>query len=247
MPIAKQSTQAGDGLAPLQWVDPGSLLSGDDAVDGFVLALALAHNDIKTIWWINKVLGEQKPDNNVDVSPRHGEWGGIRVQVARWLIGLTHEVIHAINVAHTEKVLSRRNVRAAVNSLPDPYARLWKELIAVSTKPSGATLRPYLRNLRNQGAFHFAYPTELLKGYRSFFLTDKRTNFNERAFVSIGPTLKQTRFYFADAAAQRMYTGDDDLESRFNQAIEFIRDLHHTLSGFVWAYVKQRARTSRQA
>src|SRR5688572_16644968 len=84
MPIAKQSaTQVGNGLAQLQWIDPGLLLSGDDAVDGFVLALALAHNDIKTIWWINTLLREQKPDNVEDISPRHGEWGGIRVQVAR--------------------------------------------------------------------------------------------------------------------------------------------------------------------
>jgi hypothetical protein len=236
-------------LAPLQAVDPDLLISGDDEVDGFVLALALAHNDIKAIHWSYVQLKKHRPPDLTEISPDLGEFNGMQVQIARWLIALTHEVIRLIARAKERKVLHRRTVKNAVGSIAAPYQRLWKELVAVSTRPSGPALvlRPYLRSLRNDAVFHYAYPDELMKGYRAVFTTDPKTTYNQHAYLSVGPTLQQTRFFFADTAAQRLYSGTEDLNRLFEQAQDFIGDLHHTLSGFVWGYMKLRHRIVRKS
>ena len=154
------------GLAPLRPIDPELLVTGDDDVDGFVLSLALAYNDIKTIHWMNFLLQKHQPADTSTISPEAAQWNGMRVQAARWLMALAHEILHAIAHAKDKRVLDRAAVRKAVRSLPAPYATLWKELIAVSSSSSGrgVNLRPYLRNLRNSVAFHYAYPASLLKG-----------------------------------------------------------------------------------
>jgi hypothetical protein len=239
--IANRVTLIPFGLAPLQTVDPASLITGDDDLDGFVLSLALAYNDVKTIHWIQYLLLKHPPADLLEISPDAGQWHGMRVQANRWLMALAHEIILSISRASAMGVLRKKSIRTVVKSLPAAYQELWMELVAVSTKPSGrgAALRPYLRDLRNEGVFHYKYPAKLLEGYKAFFLGGARVSHNEHAYVSMGPSLKETRFYFADAAAQRMYTGNQTLETRFKQAEAFSGDLHHTLAGFVWGYLKR--------
>jgi len=57
------------GLAPLRPIDPELLVTGDDDVDGFVLSLALAYNDIKTIHWMNFLLQKHQPADTSTISP----------------------------------------------------------------------------------------------------------------------------------------------------------------------------------
>jgi hypothetical protein len=231
------------GLGPLKGIDPRVLVSGDDDVDGFVLSLALAYNDIKTIQWINFILEKHQPSNTNEISADAGQWNGMRVQAARWLMALAHEVILAIARAKEIGLLERAPLKRVIRALPRRYRQLWKELVAVSTKSSapGVKLRPYLRNLRNFGAFHYKYSEDLLKAYREFFLTGPSGAHNEWAYFSIGPSLRETRFFFADAAVQRMYTGDESLDALFAETSAFLNELHHTLSGFVLSYIISRS------
>jgi len=128
-----------------------------------------------------------------------------------------------------------------IKGLRPEYREAWDELVAVSTKSDERSLaiRPYLRDLRNDGVFHYAYHENLLAAYRKHFFTDAKVAQNEQAYVSIGRSFRETRFYFAHAAAQRMFLGDSGLDARFREADDFLEIVHHALAGFVWGYVNR--------
>ena len=58
--------------------------------------------------------------------------------------------------------------------------------------------------------------------------------------MSFGPSLKQSRFYFADAAALRMYVGSADLNKLFAESEDLVMELHYTLQGFLFNYLTSR-------
>jgi hypothetical protein len=66
-------------LAPLQDFDPRRLVTGDDALDAFVLSLALAYNDLKAVQWMNFMLEMHHPPQPEEISPDAGQWNGMRV------------------------------------------------------------------------------------------------------------------------------------------------------------------------
>ena len=66
------------GLGPLQDFDPELLLTGDDEVDGFVLALAVGYNDLKGIQWMNWMLSSHHPSDKQELSADAGQWNGMR-------------------------------------------------------------------------------------------------------------------------------------------------------------------------
>jgi hypothetical protein len=89
--------------------------------------------------------------------------------------------------------------------------------------------------------FHYSYSERLTRAYRSFFETDAKVDQNRRAYLSFGPTMNSTRFYFADAAAQRMYCGQRDLQALFDESAELHEELHHTLAWLVVRFLKVRS------
>jgi len=63
-------------LADLKDFDPVLLVTGDEAVDGFVLSLALAYNDVKTMQWMNFMLDCNRPTPADAITAVSGQWNG---------------------------------------------------------------------------------------------------------------------------------------------------------------------------
>ena len=87
---------------------------------------------------------------------------------------------------------------------------------AALSKDDQGRLRQYLRKTRNSAAFHYNYTDDLLKGYQTAF-SEPLTQYNAHAYASLGDSFKETRFFFADAAVQRLYAGDESLDARFDE------------------------------
>lgn len=230
-------------LAPIQDFDPLLLLSGEDAIDAFVLSLASAYNDLKMFEWMNFMLHSYRPPNVDAITADAGQWNGMKVQAARWSMAVAHEILHAIASAKEKGVLDKAPVLRTLKEMPIEDVQRWKSLVKASHQGQAAgPLRAYLRDVRNYGVFHYSYSERLLRAYRAFFTVDPKSDHNGEAFVSIGPTMKETRFFFADAAAQRMYVGEADLQARFKETEKLLSELHHTIASFVWGYLKSRNR-----
>lgn len=106
-------------LADLKDFDPVLLVTGDQAVDGFVLSLALAYNDVKTMQWMNFMLDCNRPTPADAITAASGQWNGMRVQVARWLMALTHEILRAIAHAKETGVLEGANPKSRESHAAD--------------------------------------------------------------------------------------------------------------------------------
>jgi hypothetical protein len=216
-------------------------MSGDDGVDGFVLSIALAYNDIKGIDWLGQQMENCRPTDTTTVSAGLGQWNGIRTQVVRFTLGLIHEILHCFGNAHAKGVLNNATVRTAIEKLTPEYRERWKQVVAAGNgKPVGA-LRQYLRNVRNTGAFHYNQSESLLKGYRDCFVDLNDTEHYKFAYVSIGRNMEGTRFYFADAAAQRVFVENPDVSAAFEAADRMRRVIHGVIHGFVMAYALVRS------
>jgi hypothetical protein len=233
-------------LAPLQSFDPDVLLTGNDELDGFIVGLAVAYNDLKGVHWMNYMLENHQPTDAKEISPEAGQWNGMRVGASRWLMALSHEILHAVARASELNTLKRPEVLQALRIMARPHQEQWKRLvrIAIGKERALGPLREYLSGVRNTGAFHFSYTANFLRGYRAHFVEDAKSPHNERAYVSIGDSVAGTRFFFADAAALRMYAGDEDLGKLFRESEDLVDEMHVPLKAFLHAYIKNRIEVS---
>jgi hypothetical protein len=65
--------------------------------------------------------------------------------------------------------------------------------------------RAWLVKVRNNAVSHYYNPKALMQGYRRHFFEEPPAPYNEFAFASLGASLEETRFYFADAAVSAYY------------------------------------------
>ena len=120
------------------------------------------------------MLERHHPDDKGAITSDAGQWDGMRVGASRWIMAICHEILHAVARAHETGVLSQPQVRTAVKQMGTEYLRRWKRLVKVAASPGTAKepLRAYLRDIRNTGAFHFAYSEQLLEAYKANFVDD---------------------------------------------------------------------------
>lgn len=235
------------GLAPLTEFDPNVLKSGNRDVDGFVLSLALAYNDLKSIGWTHYQVDRHRP-SQMRADPVAGQISGMTVWVMRMSMAIFHELLKLVRKADQEGWLKSPEFQAALDLL-DPDARgLWDAFVGVAVDKDGdsvvgdaAKLRKYLMLVRNNVSYHYDQPTALQKAYDAYFFERPRDEFNEAAYASLGKTLEATRFYFADAAASQYYDSADKRESF--QIVDPLRPLvNGALRTVVRAYLESRHR-----
>ena len=90
----------------------------------------------------------------------------------------------------------------------------------------GGSSSTVLAMVRSNAAFHYYQPKMLAEAYRAFFFTDPTSANNEAAYVSVGNDMDATRFYYADAAAQRcmQLAGEKQGESNVTKLLDQYMD-----------------------
>jgi len=127
------------------------------------------------------------------------------VFTTRYAIGILNEVVEAIRSADEAGFLGDPKLLAVVQNVDGLTQAAWADLVAMARKdPALSATATFLDRVRNRAAFHYDR-TRLFQGYQYHFVTLAPRPENEFAYVSIGDTMEQTRFYFADAAAQHAY------------------------------------------
>ena len=229
-------------LAPLKAYRP-EILSGQGPTseeDAFVLGLAVAYNDIKGMYWFLQQLKTCKPDDTVKVSAELGQWRGMRIQVTRFLLGITHEILRAVSRAEEQGLLRKPDTKRAIRRLNPRFSRAWTELVrSARGRSRDSRFRKYLRVVRNTRVFHYNQPEDFMKGYDECFDVAHRTKFTKSALVSVGNTVEATRFHFADAAVQTAYTKlQDPGGNLFQLSNRFVTNVSHVaLRGFIESYL----------
>lgn len=223
-------------LAPLVPFPPEVFAREFHAADAFVLALALAFNDMKGVQWLIVQLDKCKPEPKVD--PASGQWQGMRLQTTRLTLLVLHEVLKAIETADHDHILEDADFTEALKRINIRYRDDWNELLALAKDaPSSSPMRKYITRVRHTFAAHYYQPSALWAGYQEFFFEQPRNAFNAAALASFGTRVEATRFYFADAAAQMGQALLDPSDDLVKQMRNYVLRMFQGLRFLIEAYL----------
>ncbi len=229
-------------LAPLQTFDPKAFV-GDSNVPqdicNFVLALALIYNDCKNGIFSNLLLTDLKPAGEPHPSRSWGAYGEIKVHYLRLHFALIHELLKLI--ADNEKAIKHLFFVSVIKELPRRVRDSWSALVDASLeKQTSSPLNKALLMIRNKVSFHYD-PKELYRGYRYHFF--KGAALAEPVFVSRGNSMRSSRLYFADAAADgylRSQVENKDASELMNRLADITGDLNQAIMQIVDRFIQKR-------
>lgn len=183
--------------------DPRALVQHDsDQLGKLFLALAVAYNDLKGLVLFDIYLQAMGRPESGDWSTTAGQWRGAVTQVHRWIAGVLHELMVAIQ--NNRNVVRGDEFKRLVTIVDAAGRESCKEFIDAALNTSSKTAS-MLQRIRNNAAFHYGLK-DLNEGYRKHFVIDAKDNptpANQTAQYCYGPDMDGTRFFYADAAVQQ--------------------------------------------
>jgi len=234
-----------DSLAPLESCDPSVFVSGDRAeqeVLDFILSLALVFNDIKNIYWATIHMDAFAPQSVEEISPSAGQFAGMKNHLIRLLCSTLSEFIRLVRDNETSR--SSALFTAVIGRCPAAQRRYWNDIVEVSkggVSDESNDVRELLVKIRNNAGYHYFQVSALGEGYRHFISRDQRSR--RRAYVSRGGSMKESRYYFADAAAQgiwemwegeRMSDAIGKMVEATNGFLIYLMTAFAAIRGFAW-------------
>lgn len=232
-------------LASLESFPAAAFRPGADATReecGFFLALALVHSDLKDLVLGQLLLSElPSPDRN-SPSAALGQRGGIETHFLRSLIGLLHEFLELLR-SHPD-VLDGPLFKEVHRLCPRSAKQSWRAIIAAADGSiSSDPLARALFFVRNKISFHYDVK-ELQRGFELAFNSPRYG----APMLSRGTNLQESRFYFADAAAQAYLhskTGGDGPTPVFSWSTGLSGQVNSALFWLILKFIEVRGFRSR--
>jgi hypothetical protein len=223
------------------------VFTGDDRVPqnvcDFVLALALVFNDFKDLMSAQQMMqlvgpGEGPPDR------ARGQFGGLHVHWVRLLAGVIHELMELI--AKNKQAIESDAFRQLAGKLPRAARELWTNVVAAATSggPRGDRFGRLVYFTRMKVGFHYDVK-EIARGYRDRFLLAS----SDPPYISTGKNMAATRFYFADAAAEKYMmdkAGAATGKEFFTAGWKLLPEISHALREIVTVFVEARHQRLRK-
>lgn len=239
-----------DFLGELKHMNPERLInpSKEDEVGNFFLVLGIFYNDLKSLTFhlVRTDYRFQETDTK-QVSIEMGEYGGIKSHLERLVAATLHEFFQFLD--QNKAVLETSEFYLLHDKLNRDLKNKWSTIIEIASgeNPSGKSnfFSKILLLIRNNLAFHYSQSSKTLrKGFMDHFYNDPKNLTNEVAYFSIGEAMRDTRFYYCDAAAKRsvqsQMTGKMELEEYTRELKDVIDDVNFTIMALMKEYLRQR-------
>ena len=239
-------------LAPLEAFDASAFVGNTEwpqELCDFVLALALAHNDLRDVIFAERLLVAVAPSDLAKITPELGMFGGLHLHLTRLLAASLHELTSLIHKAGA--ILNHPRFLGVVKLLHASARKAWEAAVAASfAKPSVDPLAMLLVRIRNKVSFHYD-PEEIGKAYRAAFVQVRPPSPHSKnlprptkePLLSRGSSMAVTRFYFADAATA-VYIAEivdqGTAEQLFPLAMPLVHELNHGIRELVTRFVTAR-------
>lgn len=195
----KTYSQTISDLGDLEVFDPKAFVADKRCpahVCDFVLGLAVAFDDFKDLMSAQQMLQCVAPVEGPP-TPARGTFGGLHAHLFRSLITVVNALAELI--AKNEKAMIDPIFVRVVKQLHPDIRPMWSSVVAAAkaTGPKGDRFGRLIYFARNTVVSHYD-PKSLSKGYQQAFLSEKAGP----PYISRGDSMAETRFYFADAAAE---------------------------------------------
>ncbi len=204
---------------------------------GFFLALAVIHDDLKDVVLSQVLLSEIPVPDPVIPSTHRGQYAGLEAHLFRTLVGIMHELLEVIRAHPT--VLKGRLFKEVQRVCPKPGKKAWRAIVdAAAGELSSDPLNKALFFVRNKVSFHYDVK-ELARGYQLAF---SQPRFGV-PMLSRGNNMRESRFYFADAASQAYFfelTGADGTSPVFSWSTDLSAQVNHALHWLVLKFIEVR-------
>ena len=234
----------------LQSINPKRLINieKNDDVSNFFLVLATFYNELKNLtFYLVSTKKIFKDVNQNKVSVELGELGGLVNHLERMTAATIHEFFEFLKSSEEEIKTTEFNL--IYDRLNKDLKNRWDLLIKISKGKNVDETAPFakvLELIRNNIAFHIS-GKEMRKGFIEVFYKDKKYFGNDTAYYSIGEgnIMKDTRFFYCDAAIQRMIRGEVEragkikYEEYVKGLKEVVEHINFTLAELLKIYLPQ--------
>ena len=246
-----------DFTGDLKKINPKQLIPVDphNKLDDLFLMLAIIHNDLKGILLFGDMIKEfyRKPPNN-EISAHAGEHGGLYLQRYKLAASVIHEFFDFLK--KNEEVVRSPEFSKILNRCSSTTVQMWRDLESLAFVEKVRNKSPFAYSLfliRNKIGFHYDNAMKLIRrAYFDFF--DNPTLAQQKfAYYSIGSSLQNTRFYYADAATQQYIFNAAEIDlnkelsdqlgdfEKHTQELSKVTDqLNITLHFLLESYIKSR-------
>ena len=203
----------------------------------FVLALAVFHNDFKDSIFAYFQHSNSQSKITKGINPDYAQWGGIRIHIVRILFGQLWEFLELIK--SNKRSVSHSLFLDVLKKLPPNVRDSWNKVqdIALSNTAKDPIWKKIML-FRQNVAFHYS-ATSFGEGYKTHFFHSGSKS--EIPYCSLGTSMEENRFFFADAAAQTYLTsktGDPDVLWR--QIDQLHADLNKAIGNIVPEFIITR-------
>lgn len=229
-------------------IKPSRLISDEkDEVADFFLVLANFYNDFKTQnFFTVEINNTSKGIDPLEINAENGEYGGIKVYLYKLMCGTLNEFFRFLK--ENQDIFEKTEFKIILEKLNDDLKERWNDILLISkgSQPNGVIFSKILGLIRNNLTFHYYQSGKnLRKGFVQKFFEDTKEDKNKWAYYSIGEAMKDTRFYYCDAAlessickeVERVGIKYDDFIKDLNKAIE---DINFTIIYLMKEYLKNR-------
>ena len=231
-------------LAPLQYLDPELFVGKDDEerkVCAFILALALYFNDSKALVGMALRVIAEKPDLD-SICEELGEYSALKNYLHRLIYAHIHE-LHYLLQQYLKEMTGIPLYNALINGMDPEPRKNWQGLISMSASKSDP-VQEWFQEMRNGLGFHYVRHAQLYAGYLDWKASLAKGEASERqegAYISLGTSVKVTRYYFADAAADFWMRAETKKLPNFEEALKTIMDRNvNSISGLINQFIKYR-------
>jgi|WetSurMetagenome_2_1015567.scaffolds.fasta_scaffold31157_4 hypothetical protein len=228
-------------LAELQYFDHKAFQADDtvsNEVCGFILSLALIYNDLKNIILFTELLKSSKPEGSFVERKDWGEYYGLDNFLARSSIAILHELFGLIR--NNKSVLEDKFFKQIIKNIRKGAKISWQILVDTSfEKYSNNKLSKDLMLIRNKIASHYD-PKAIKLGYDFFY---KQIKIMDKAYISRGKNMPESRFYFADAAGEsyiKYLYGSDDTRLFYSSIDNYLQQLNNTIWYIINNFIAKR-------
>ncbi len=233
----------------LKYIPPTRFFKNKDenSLTNFFLVLGIIHNDFKGILLFQKLLADTYRTPIIDERSVHsGEYNGLHIQLTRLLIGGVHEFFEFLK--ENEGILSTTEFNEILENVNSTTKSAWKDIVDITfEKPAKESEFTYnIMLIRNNVSFHYNQSgKEIGKAFRNIFFNREKIGFNEKAYYCIEDGILNTRFFFADAAAEeyiRTKSEEKKLESMSGYSPEMLNivgKINLAISKLLGVYLKK--------
>lgn len=171
-----------------------------DRFDAFFIMLGVVFNDLKGLFLFDKILAEKyQAPSPEEVSSHAGNFGGVVVQIDKLIAATVNEFF--VSIKKNSDLFTKVEMRQLFSRLSKGDQAIWNKILAAANQklPDTENLLRSIAMIRSNLAFHYDHSGKfLLKAYKNAFFSKAKNPNNEWAYYSIGNTIADTRFYFAD-------------------------------------------------